>query len=265
MKGSTVCLQSVHSVNDMTELFNKVSNSGCSSCSTGNSLMGYGDRVMMAIGDYSCSGGTCATSKSMLTLEHLYGNIKCLRDGGSCVVDGENTRRGVYVTRTGGRALSLRSITFKDGKATSAGGGIYIHGGAIVDLLLCTFSNCRASGTTKDWHGGGAIYISSNVDNTVNLYGTSFNENEADSSKGDDIHNNGGTITIHNTCPSPYSSVVPSKGKLRMRLYIHLTTIQILTPLFSQVLLCKRTAPLMALDFHIQNATLRIQPQQPLL
>ncbi|GMH47888.1 hypothetical protein TrRE_jg567 [Triparma retinervis] len=35
---------------------------------------------------------------------------------------------------------------------------------------------------------------------------------EIASGNGDDIYNDGGTITIHNTCPSPYSSNTPNQG-----------------------------------------------------
>jgi predicted outer membrane repeat protein len=85
-----------------------------------------------------------------------------------------------------------------------------------VTIELCIFTNNRA---TKSEGGGGAIYVSGFGSGTaVNVYGTSFNGNTADSGNGDDIYNNGGTITIHNTCPSPYSSNTPIQGKTRMRI-----------------------------------------------
>jgi predicted outer membrane repeat protein len=91
------------------------------------------------------------------------------------------------------------------------GGGVYIYDGAIVDLKFCVFSNNRATGS-----GGGAIYVSSSG-TTINAYGTSFIANTA-TGDGDDIYNAGGTITIRNTCPSPYSSNTPIQGKTRMRI-----------------------------------------------
>ena len=91
-------------------------------------------------------------------------------------------------------------------------GGIQIEGDAIVNFECSIFSNNRA---TDSVYGGGAIYVNSG---TTNIYGTSFNGNTADSGDGDDIYRQSGTITIHNMCPSPYSSNTPIQGKTRMRI-----------------------------------------------
>ena len=119
----------------------------------------------------------------------------------------------MYVSGTGSGTLILRALTFDKGYA-NYGGGVRIGGDAIVDLELLVFSNNRA---TDSSFGGGAIYVEGSG-TSVNVYGTSFNGNTADSGKGDDIYRNGGTITIHNTCPSPYSSNTPIQGKTRMRI-----------------------------------------------
>ena len=198
-------------VGDMNGLFNTVSNYA-SSTNTGNSIMANGDSTILAVGSYKCSEGTCATNYEMLYTEDLNGEVKCVEDNASCVLDGENARRGMTVYGTGSGTLILRALTFDKGYAV-AGGGVYISGGAIVDLELCIFSNNRATDTGS---GGGAIYVSSGA--TVNVYGTTFNGNTADSGNGDDIYRSGGTITIHNTCPSPYSSNTPIQGKTRMRI-----------------------------------------------
>jgi hypothetical protein len=142
----------------------------------------------------------------------LNGEVKCVEDNASCVLDGENARRGMWVQGTGSGTLILRALTFDKGYS-GYGGGVYIRNGAIVDLELCVFSNNRA---TQSSTGGGAIIVFSGT--TVNAYGTSFNANTADSGNGDDIYRYGGTITIHNTCPSPYSSNTPIQGKTRMRI-----------------------------------------------
>jgi hypothetical protein len=197
------------SVDNMNTLFNTVSRSG-------NSLMANGDTAILAAGPYKCSEGTCADSFSMLYTEDLNGEVKCVEDNASCVLDGENQRRGMWVERTGSATLILRALTFDNGNAWY-GGGVYIRWGAIVDLELCIFSNNRATDTQIDY-GGGAIYVDGSG-TTVNIYGTSFNGNTADSGSGDDVYNwSGGTITIHNTCPSPYSSNTPIQGKTRMRI-----------------------------------------------
>ena len=109
--------------------------------------------------------------------------------------------------------MCIRDRTFDKGYA-GTGGGVRIYDGAIVDLELCVFSSNRATSSSV---GGGAIFVSSSG-GTVNAYGTTFNGNTADSGNGDDIYRFEGTITIHNTCPSPYSSNTPIRGKTRMRI-----------------------------------------------
>ncbi|GMI46012.1 hypothetical protein TrCOL_g12729 [Triparma columacea] len=192
----------------MNGLFNTVSNAVASGSNTGNSIMANGDTTVLAVRSYKCSQGTCATSMSMLYTDDLNGEVKCLEDNASCVLDGENARRGMWVAGTGSGTLILRALTFDKGYSGN-GGGVSIYSGAIVDLKLLVFSNNRA---TSSSYGGGAIYVYSSG-TTVNAYGTRFNGNTADSGNGDDIYRHiGGTITIHNTCPSPYSSNTPIQG-----------------------------------------------------
>ena len=197
---------------DMDGLFNTVSNGATTN--TGNSIMANGDTTILADGTYKCSEGTCAASHSMLYTEDLNGEVKCVEDNASCVLDGENARRGMHVEGTGSGKLILRALTFDKGYADyPTGGGVFIERNALVDLELCIFSNNRATDST---FGGGAILVRDST--TVNVYGTSFSGNTADSGNGDDIYRHSGTITIHNTCPSPYSSNTPIQGKTRMRI-----------------------------------------------
>ena len=199
----------------MNVLFNTVSNADNEYTSnTGNSLMANGDSAILAVGPYKCPEGTCATSNTMLYTHDLNGEVKCVEDNASCVLDGENARRGMTVYGTGSGTLILRALTFDKGYTTGGGGGVLITFGAIVDLELCIFSNNRA---TNSGDGGGAFFVF-NSGTSVNVYGTSFNGNTADSGNGDDIYRYSGTITIHNTCPSPYSSNTPIQGKTRMRI-----------------------------------------------
>jgi hypothetical protein len=202
---------------DMNGLFNTVSNENNWADNTGNSIMANGDTTTLAVGPYKCSEGTCADSSIMLWTDDLYGEVKCVEDNASCVLDGENARRGMAVGGTGSGTFILRALTFDKGY-TGGGGGIWIEGGAIVDLELCVFSNNRA---TASYAGGGAIDVQSSG-TSVNAYGTSFYGNTADSGNGNDIYTDtvfgSPTITIHNTCPSPYSSNIPSQGKTRMRI-----------------------------------------------
>jgi hypothetical protein len=197
----------------MNGLFNTLSNyAGQYADNTGNSIMPNGDTAVLAVGVYKCSGGPCSSSSIMLWIVDFHGEVKCEEEDASCVLNGEGTRRGMYVKGTGAGTLLLRALAFKDGEA-DAGGGVVIQRGAIVTIELCVFSNCRATSTD---YGGGAIYVWSG---TVNVYGTSFNDNTAASGNGDDIYRSSTaeSITIHNTCPSPYSSNTPIQGEIKMR------------------------------------------------
>ena len=212
---SGISCQNPHHVSDMNVLFHTVSNADNEYTSnTGNSIMLNGDTAILAVGSYKCSEGTCADSSVMLYMVDLNGEIKCVEDDASCALDGENERGVMWVEGTGSGTLILKALTFDKGSA-EYGGGVYIRDGAIVTIELCVFSNCRA--TDSSGYGGGAIYVESSA-TTVNTYGTSFNDNTADSGDGDDIYNNGGTITTHNTCPYPYSFNTPIQGKTRMRI-----------------------------------------------
>ena len=200
------------SVDNMNGLFNTLSNfNGWDADNTGNSIMPNGDTAVLAVGVYKCSDGPCSDSTDMLSTSGLNGEVKCEEEDASCVLNGEGTRSGMTVIGTGASTLYLRALTFQEGEA-DRGGGVVIWEGAIVTIELCVFSNCRS---TASWSGGGAIYVSSNSGNTVNVYGTSFNDNTAATGNGDDIYRNSGTITIHNTCPSPYSSNTPIQGQLK--------------------------------------------------
>ena len=200
---------------DMNGLFNTVSNGDNDFVdNTGNSIMANGDTSILAAGPYKCSEGTCAASYTMLYTDDLNGEVKCVEDNASCVLDGENARGVMEVYGTGSGTLIIRALTFDKGYI-SMGGGVYIKDGAM-DLELCTFSNNKA---TSSSNGGGAIFVMGSG-TRVNIYGTSFNGNTVDSGNGDDIYNVGATITIHNTCPSPYSSRTPIQGKTRMRMVV---------------------------------------------
>ena len=86
--------------------------------------------------------------------------------------------------------------------------------GAMVSIELCVFSNCVATSTA--WgHGGGAIFVDDDGGGTINIFGTSFNGNLAE--EGGDILADASFpqnifITIHSTCPSPYSDETSVQG-----------------------------------------------------
>jgi len=194
----------------MDELFNKVSN--WSGDNTGNAIMTGGDTTMLVEAMYKCSDGTCAQNTKMLVTDDLYGMITCKSDSAGCIINGESQRRGMQVKGTYTQKLTLRALAFFGGQK-NRGGGLAIEGGAKVDLFLCNFSSCKSTGdSTGD--GGGAIIIGSS-ETEVNIYSTRFNGNIAASGNGNDIYNfpdSPGSITIHNTCPSPYTERTSTKG-----------------------------------------------------
>ena len=211
----------VTTVDDMDGMFNTVSNGVCSGCTTGNSIIANGDIAVFAVGVYKCSEGSCAKSDSMLFTSDLNGEVNCLEDNASCVLDGENSKNGMLVKGTGSGTLILRALSIVEGCAPYFGGGILIKDNAIVNILLCIFSNCDAG------YYGGAISVITDTSvpedtyTFVIVYGTIFDGNSATS--GNDIYRQTGNIIIKDTCPSPYSSRTPTQGKMSTRcsLYIH--------------------------------------------
>jgi hypothetical protein len=196
-------------VSDMDGFFNTVSN--YATTNIGSSIMNNGDTAVVAVGVYECAGGTCASSSRMLYMGDLSGEVKCVEDDASCVIDGENERRVMNVRGTGGLTLTIRAFTIQKGEI-SVGGGISVLDGALVDIELCTFSNCRATSASL---GGGAMYVSGSETN-VNVIGTSYTGNVADSGNGDDIYRNDGAITVSDSCPSPYQDNTAIQGELSM-------------------------------------------------
>ena len=187
---------------------------------TGNNIVSNGDVVKVAEGTYQCDeiGSNCAFSYAdygkMFCLDELSISIECANDSADCVLDGQSSRRVIQVVGTGGigQKVTLRALNIRRGAYPySSGGGATFHSGAIVDIILCIFSNCRSIGSSSSSRGG-ALYI---YDSIINVYGSRFSGNTADSGNGGDI-SGGKTITIHNTCPSPYSSISPTQGKTKL-------------------------------------------------
>jgi len=191
---------------DMGGLFEKISN--YVTTNTGEAIIANGDIVLLSTGTYKCSGsaGTCVNAWNMLYTNNLFGSLKCVDEAeAACVVDGEDERRGIRIVGTGGAALKIRACTFTKGLADeSNGGAIEVREDAIVDLILVKFSSCQATGT-----GGGAIYVEQA---TVNIFGSTFTTNNANLGDGDDIFRFSGTVTVENTCPSPYAAKSPQQG-----------------------------------------------------
>ena len=107
---------------------------------------------------------------------------------------------------TNDQTLTVKALTFLDARQ-NYGAGVNVNGDSELHLHFCKFINCRSA--NKDL-GGGAIMVNNyGGPSTVNIYSTLFTndvDNEAD------IFNSG-NMTIHATCPSPYSSQTPTKGE----------------------------------------------------
>jgi len=112
------------------------------------------------------------------------------------------------VDGSGSETLIIRALTFLNGLGDN-GGGANISNVAIVEINLCLFSNCRA---TSSGFGGGAIYLKDSS-TSINLYSTRFTDN-TDSGNFNDIwrYSSTITITIHNICPSPYTTNTPTQA-----------------------------------------------------
>ena len=214
-----------HHVDDMEGLFNTISNAkgdvSIEHAETGNYIMANNDTVILAVRAYRCSEGICAKGYDnyMLYTEDLHGEMKCVQDYASCVLDGESANKGMTLIGTGDAKFTVRAISFFNGVGTNfGGGGMAISGGAVVDLILCHFTNCNSKHATL---GGGAILVLG-VETTVNTFGVSFLDNEATISAGNDIMNHPndpGSITLHETCPPPYQSNNPTQGKFTKIFY----------------------------------------------
>jgi len=211
-EGSTTCLNMEHTVGDMGALFNKVSNHITTEGNVGNNIMINGDTALLVRTNFICEsgGGFCSDSETMLASEDLNGLISCASDAADCIINGDYSRRQLYVVRTGEQKLILRALTFERGSGTE-GGALYIIGHSSVEIQLCRFNNCKS---TNQYFGGGggAIYVTGG---NLDIFGSLFAENSATSGYGKDIYNlnSVGTITVHNTCPSPYTENTAFTGK----------------------------------------------------
>ena len=185
-------------VNDMTSLFNKVSNyDGKYADVVGNDIIEPKDTVKLRVGEYKCndagdncsgSGLTTSVGHSMIVTSDLPGTIKCEKDdASSCILNGENKRRIWFVSGylggySDGAATTFRAITFFQGSTKEIpvdkdafgnniegwrkrGGGLSVKCGAVVKIELCVFDSCTAPkmGTEVD-RKGGAIYVENDSD-----------------------------------------------------------------------------------------------------
>ena len=192
--------------NTMTELYNAVG------------IWGQAESTTLGENVFKCSEGECISyGRIRMLAMTLDGEMKCLDDyAPRCVLDGENVRALLIVNGSTDSYIrtTIRAITITNANYDTQGAGLYASFSAHVTIELCVFSNCR-SGVDADWDGGGAIGIS-DTGTTIDLYGTTFTSNSVVSGNGADLYNSKthpGSITVRSTCPSPYNSNSPSRGK----------------------------------------------------
>ena len=209
-----------HQVSTMTELWDKLSSAGLGSDTTkrGTKLVANGDTTTLAVGEYKCSDGQCASEGEegfQVYADELNGAVQCSKDDASCVLNGESSKGGFLTNGTGGGKLIVRAIKFFNSKSAIQGGGLALHGACTVDIILCVFDSCTSNGV------GAGVYAEQG---TVNIYGAIFTGNNVKYGKPDgnggynkvglDVaEKDDGTITIHDTCPTPHSATTPTKGK----------------------------------------------------
>ena len=104
----------------------------------------------------------------------------------------------------GDNVLTVRAFTVTKGKWNNCG-GIGVSEGAKVDIMLCIFIDNEPLAA-----GAGAIGVMGQ--SIVNIYGCTYYGNTAGAQGGADVTKLGGTVTVHETCPSPYTATTPVQG-----------------------------------------------------
>ena len=156
---------------------------------TGNNIVDNDDSVVLGVGTFS--GAPYALSHTGYITDEIYFSLVCSGALHSCVLDGSDSRRIMYIEGTGGGTITFPGIHFLDANS-DYGGALYISSSALVSLQGCKISSNQGS------NGGGFYAQSSGT--TVNLYSTSFDGNSA--TYGDDIYVWSGSLTVHSTCHS---------------------------------------------------------------
>ena len=129
-------------------------------------------------------------------------NLQCIHNVDSCVFDGEDDRRCLYVYEVDD--VTIKLITFTSGDANggtdedSNGGGILIKNSNVL-LMLVKVTNNHAE------NEGGGISIVGKMSDTTNLFGCTFSSNTA-VGDGNDLSLWTGTANF-NGCPIGYSKV----------------------------------------------------------
>ena len=115
---------------------------------------------------------------------------------GKVVFDGLAIKNGKYGTGGGmdivDSDVEMSNMLIENNKVIGGhGGGVCIRDGATILIVRCIVRSNTA-------RYGGGLYVNSGV---ATLIGNTFESNTAThSGSGDDIRNNGGTVTVHGDC-----------------------------------------------------------------
>ncbi|GMI07372.1 hypothetical protein TrLO_g7543 [Triparma laevis f. longispina] len=197
--GGSNCESEIVVVDSHNALFHAISNAVWSGGTTGNNIVPNGAIVRAAQGTYI--GAPYSTSNKVYAIDDIYFSLICSSSPHSCILDGADSRRIMYISGTSSQTLTIAGMTFKDGNSGAYdGGGMYIGSSALVSIQTCKFVSCSAG------HDGGGIHAMA----TVNIYTTTFSDNSA--SLGNAIATySGGDVTIHSTCPPNWTGN-PTEG-----------------------------------------------------
>lgn len=200
-------MAAVHHANDHPVLFNFISNkvTDTNTYTTGNNIVDNGDDVVLGVGTFSgppYSGSPYPNTDTVYTTTGIYFSLVCSGAAHSCVLNGSNSRRLMFIDGTGGGTTTLSGIHFLDSNSDGWGGALHIHN-ALVSVQGCKLSSNQA------YRGGGILAQDSGT--TVNIYSTNFDGNTASNGGGDIYVNWYASVTVHSTCPPGWSGT-PAAG-----------------------------------------------------
>ncbi|GMI45005.1 hypothetical protein TrCOL_g9321 [Triparma columacea] len=186
--------------NDHPVLYNSISNEDFYG-TQGNNIVNNDDSIAVGVGTFS--GAPYASADTVYYTVEIYFSLVCSGALHTCVFDGLNSRRLMFVMGTGGGTIRLSGIHFKDGFVDSnSGGALSFYDAALVSIEVCKISSNQAT------YGGG-LYAR-NRGTTINIYTTGFDGNTV-TNYGDDIYTNAADFIWHSNCPPDWSGT-PTPG-----------------------------------------------------
>ena len=126
-------------------------------------MAGGGETIYLSAGSYTGSGAAVITLTLDLTLTGGWnGSPSGAPDTDpssyASILDGENSRRGVYLSP--GLTVTLQGFTVTNGVAVGNGGGLYAVGANLTLRAMSFYSNAV---TATDYANGGGVYVEGGV------------------------------------------------------------------------------------------------------